>query len=145
VVLPYNDATTVSCHVYSRQLVLVIACTLLWGSQASWAAEHPGLVDKDCTACHTEKITGRSVHSAMNSPCSVCHVKATQGDMTTLSLSMPKSQICSACHEERAALRQHAPAVKGPCLECHDAHSSRYRLLLLRDGLPFRTAATKRK
>jgi predicted CXXCH cytochrome family protein len=144
-VLPYNDATTVSVNVYSRRVVLVIACTLLWGPQASWAAEHPGLVDKDCLACHAEKITGKSVHSAMDSPCSVCHVKTRQGDMTILSLSMPKSQICSACHDEPAALRQHVPAVKGQCLECHDAHSSRYRLLLLRDGLQFRTAATRRK
>jgi len=144
-VLPYNDATTVSCHVYSRRIVLVIACTLLWGSQANWAAEHPGLVDKDCPACHAQKITGKSVHSAMASPCTVCHVKISQSDMTTLTLSMPKTKICSACHDEPAALRQHVPAVKGQCLECHDAHSSRYRLLLLRDDLQFRTAATKRK
>ena len=69
----------------------------------------------------------------------------TQGDMTTVSLSMPKSKICSACHDQSAALRQHVPAVKGQCLECHDAHSSRYRLLLLRDDLQFRPAAIKRK
>jgi predicted CXXCH cytochrome family protein len=144
-VLPYNDAITVSCTVDNRRVVLVIACTLLWGSQASWAAEHPGLVEKDCRACHAEKITGKSVHSAMDSPCSVCHVKMRQGDMTTLTLSMPKAKICSACHDESAALRQHAPAVKGQCLECHDAHSSPYRLLLLRDQLQFRTAAIKRK
>ena len=132
-------------NVYSRRVVLVIACTLLCGLQASWAAEHPGLVDKDCPACHVQKITGKSVHAAMDSPCTVCHVNAMQGDMMTVTLSMSKSKICSACHDEAAALRQHVPAVKGQCLECHDAHSSQHRLLLLRDELQFQTATIKKK
>jgi predicted CXXCH cytochrome family protein len=53
-----------------------------------------------------------------------------QGDMLSVSLSMPKEKICSACHDEAAALRQHAPSVKGSCLECHDAHSSNRKMLL---------------
>ncbi len=97
------------------------------------AVEHPGAVDKDCATCHVKKITGKSVHSAMSSPCTVCHVTMTQGDMTMVSLSMPKTKICSACHQESAALRQHVPAVKGQCVECHDAHSSERRMLLVRD------------
>jgi predicted CXXCH cytochrome family protein len=135
----------VSRNAYSRRVFLVITCTFFWATSASWASEHPGLVDKDCPACHVQKITGKSVHSAMDSPCTVCHVSMTQGDLTTVSLSMPKTKICSACHDESAALRQHIPAVKGPCVECHDAHSSQHRLLLLRDELQFRTAAIKRK
>jgi predicted CXXCH cytochrome family protein len=135
----------VSGNAYTRRVFLVITCTFLWAAPASWAAEHPGLVDKGCPACHVQKITGKSVHSAMDSPCTVCHVRMTQGDMTTVSLSMPKAKICSACHDESAALRQHVPAVKGLCLECHDAHSSQHRLLLLRDELQFRTAAIKGK
>ena len=123
----------------------MITCSFLWGAHSTWAAEHPGLVDKDCPACHVQKITGKSVHSAMDSPCTVCHLRMTQGDMTTVSLSMPKSKICSACHDESAALRQHVPVVRGQCLECHDAHSSRYQLLLLRDELQFRAAAMKKK
>ena len=134
-----------NCNAYRPRVSLVIACIFLWGAPACLAAEHPGLVDRACPACHVQQITGNSVHSAMDSPCTVCHLKITQGDMTTLSLSMPKSKICSACHDEAAALRQHVPAVKGQCLECHDAHSSQHRLLLLRDELQFQTATIKKK
>ena len=97
------------------------------------AVEHPGSLPKDaeCTSCHAKKVTGKSVHSAMESPCGVCHVTSTQGDMTLVSLSMPKNKICFACHEEASASRLHTPSVKGQCVECHDAHSSAYRMLLL--------------
>ena len=96
------------------------------------AVEHPGSLEKDadCSSCHAKKMTGRSVHSAMQSPCSVCHITSTQGDMTLVSLSMPKNRICFACHEAASALRLHVPSVRGQCLECHDAHSSDYRMLL---------------
>jgi predicted CXXCH cytochrome family protein len=144
-VVAYNDPTTVSGNAYSRRFFLVITCALLCRAPATWAAEHPGLVDKDCLTCHVQKITGKSVHSAMESPCTVCHVRMTQGDMTTVTLSMPKARICSACHDESAALQQHIPAVKGQCLECHDPHSSQHRLLLLRDKLQVPTAAVERK
>ena len=143
-VLAYNDATTVSCHVYSLPSFLVIACTFLWGAPSRLAAEHPGLVDKDCPACHVQKVTGKSVHRdgfAMH--CLPPEDDARRYD--DCDLIDAETKICSACHDESAALRQHVPAVKGQCLECHDAHSSRYRLLLLRDDLQFRTAAIKRK
>jgi predicted CXXCH cytochrome family protein len=97
------------------------------------AVEHPGVLPKDveCTSCHAKQISGRSVHSAMATSCSVCHVAKTQGDMTTLNLAMPKEQICFACHEKSAALKQHVPVVKGECVDCHDSHSSGQRMLLL--------------
>ncbi|HET7890732.1 MAG TPA: cytochrome c3 family protein [Candidatus Sulfotelmatobacter sp.] len=100
----------------------------------SWAVEHPGVVPQnaDCSSCHARQITGRSVHSAMAASCTVCHVAQTQGDMTTLSLAMPKEQICFACHEKSAALQQHVPVVKGSCVDCHDSHSSGQRMLLLK-------------
>jgi predicted CXXCH cytochrome family protein len=96
------------------------------------AVEHPGALpkDADCISCHAQKIRGKSVHSAMGTSCGVCHVTMTQGDMTMVSLSMPKEKICFACHEESAALRQHVPSVKKYCVECHDAHSSEQRMLL---------------
>lgn len=96
------------------------------------AVEHPGTLSKDadCSSCHAKKITGKSVHSAMATPCTVCHVTMTQGDMTTMSLAMPKDKICFACHEQSAALRQHVPSVKGRCVDCHDAHSSDLKMLL---------------
>jgi predicted CXXCH cytochrome family protein len=96
------------------------------------AVEHPGVFENDaqCSRCHSEKMRGRSVHSAMSSPCTVCHITERQGDMMMVSLSLPKARICFACHEETAALRQHAPKIKGQCLECHDAHSSGSAMLL---------------
>jgi hypothetical protein len=109
-------------------LFLLLTCA------SSWAVEHPGIVSKDaeCSSCHANKLVGKSVHSAMATTCTVCHVAATQGDMMTVSLSMPKEKICSACHNEPAAMRQHVPSVKGSCVDCHDAHSSD-RKMLLRD------------
>lgn len=97
------------------------------------AVEHPGSLPKDaeCTSCHAKQVTGMFVHSAMESPCGVCHLTSTQGDMTLVSLSMPKNKICFACHEAASASRLHTPSVKGQCVECHDAHSSAYRMLLL--------------
>ena len=95
--------------------------------------EHPGVLPKEaeCSSCHAAKVSGKSVHSVMAASCSVCHVTMSKGDMTLMSLSMPKEKICFACHEEAAALRQHVPTVKGACVECHDAHSSERKMLLL--------------
>jgi predicted CXXCH cytochrome family protein len=96
------------------------------------AVEHPGILHKDdnCLSCHADKTRGKSVHSVMASACTVCHLAQTQGDMTTLSLAMPKEQICFACHEKSTELQQHSPAVKALCVQCHDAHSSNRRMLL---------------
>lgn len=101
-------------------------------SASALAVEHPGIVSRneECTSCHAAKVNGKSVHSVMVASCNVCHVTQTQGDMTTVSLSMPKAQICFSCHEKSSSLQRHSPAVKAPCLECHDAHSSSQRMLL---------------
>ena len=106
---------------------------LLLAAMPLRAVEHPGVLPKDveCTSCHAKQISGRSVHSAMATSCTVCHVAKIQGDMTTLNLAMPKEQICFACHEKSAELRQHVPVVKGACVDCHDSHSSKQRMLLL--------------
>lgn len=79
----------------------------------------------------------------MATPCTVCHVANIQGDMTTLSLSMPKEQICFACHEKSAELQQHVPVVKGACVDCHDAHSSDRRMLLLEASGPLSSPKQK--
>lgn len=96
------------------------------------AVEHPGSIGQDanCLGCHENKVSGKSVHSVMRSPCTVCHVTMTQGDMTTVSLSMPKTKICFACHQQAASSQLHTRAVKGLCVDCHDAHSSGRRMLL---------------
>src|SRR5579864_3035470 len=115
----------------SRTCILA-ASFLFVGAASALAVEHPGVVPKDaeCTLCHAAKVRGKSVHSVMATSCTVCHVTQTQGDMTMVSLSMPRQKICFACHKESTALREHVPAVKGQCIDCHDAHSSDQKMLL---------------
>ena len=115
-----------------------IVLLLMVGVIPAFAVEHPGVVPKDgeCSSCHADKTTGKSVHSAMATACTVCHVASVQGDMTILNLVMPKADICFACHEKSAELRQHTPVVKGRCVDCHDAHSSERRMLLREDAGP---------
>lgn len=115
-----------------RPRALIIFLLLLWAALQASAGEHPGILHKDdnCSSCHPDKTRGKSVHSAMALSCTICHLADTQGDMTRLSLTMPKDQICFACHEKSMELQQHSPVVKGPCVDCHDAHSSKRRVLL---------------
>jgi len=103
-----SAATIVLC------LQLIVATTLASGVD-NRAVEHPGSVhaDDDCSSCHRDKARGKSVHSAMELSCTVCHLARTQGDMTTLTLLMPKPKICDACHEETSSLREHRPVAKG--------------------------------
>ena len=113
--------------------VLIFSILLLWaGAERASAIEHPGTLpkDADCFSCHADKTRGASVHSAMATLCTVCHLTRTQGDMTTVNLFMPKEQICFACHEQATEARQHPPTAKGRCVDCHDAHSSDQRMLL---------------
>jgi len=119
-----------------------IASLLLLLAVPAIAVEHPGALSKDadCSSCHASKLSGKSVHSAMATSCMVCHVAQTQGDMTTLSLAMPKDKICFACHEKATALQRHSSFTNEPgvkerevkrlCVNCHDAHSSEQRMLL---------------
>jgi predicted CXXCH cytochrome family protein len=107
---------------------------LLVAAMQATTIEHPGILPKDanCSFCHANKTKGKSVHSAMTLPCTVCHLIETQGDMTTLNLFMPKETICFACHEKSAPLQRHSPGANVKCVECHDSHSSN-RLALLRE------------
>ena len=120
-----------------RAIVVAIFIVVFCAASTS-AVEHPGSLPKEaeCSSCHAKKITGRSVHSAMETSCTVCHVTMTQGDMTTMTLLMPKDKICYACHAESAALRQHVPRTQQKCLDCHDAHSSNARMLLHAEAIP---------
>ena len=113
-----------------RDALLFIA--LLATATQSSSVEHPGILhsEDNCSSCHASKTRGKSVHSAMVIPCTVCHLPETQGDLTTLKLIMPKERICLACHVESAELQRHSPVVKGLCLDCHDAHNSARRMLL---------------
>lgn len=119
-----------------------LTCVCFEASQAK-EVEHPGSLqkDSDCASCHVKKMIGKSVHSAMQAPCGVCHVTATHGDMTLVNLSMPKNKICFACHEAASASRLHTSSVQAQCLECHDAHSSNYPMLLRREAWTLSTNA----
>jgi len=119
-------------------MVVVVSVLLLAAAVPASAVEHPGVVPKDaeCSSCHGDKITGKSVHSAMATSCTVCHLAQIQGDMTILNLVMPRAQICFACHEKSTQLQQHSPVVKGQCVDCHDAHSSPHRMLLRAEPSP---------
>src|SRR5271169_1915645 len=103
-----------------------LALLLLPLATRAGTIEHPGILHKDdnCSSCHADKAKGKSVHSAMEIPCTVCHLAQSQGDMTTLQLSLPKEEICFSCHEKSMLLQEHSPAVKRLCVDCHDAHSS---------------------
>ena len=110
-----------------------ISLALLPLAAGARTIEHPGILHKEdnCSSCHADKTRGQSVHSAMEVMCTVCHLAQTQGDMTTLQLSLPKEEICFSCHEKTMILREHPSAVKKLCVDCHDAHSSSRRMLLL--------------
>jgi predicted CXXCH cytochrome family protein len=127
-------------------LIFSLSLLLLLPATRASAVEHPGILHKDdnCSSCHPDKTSGKSVHSAMALSCTVCHLAETQGDMTTLNLAMPRQQICFACHEKFMSLQHHSPGVKGICVDCHDAHSSNRRLLLRKAVDTGRREKTKR-
>jgi predicted CXXCH cytochrome family protein len=119
---------------YTPSALIGSLLLLLAAAMQAFAVEHPGILPKDanCSSCHADKTSGKSVHSAMAVSCTVCHLVKTEVDMTTINLAMPRQQICFACHEKSAELQQHSPVVKGQgqCVDCHDIHSSSRRFLL---------------
>jgi predicted CXXCH cytochrome family protein len=129
---------------YPPCVLILSLLILLAGVERASAVEHPGVVPKgaDCPSCHAGKTRGTSVHSVATL-CTVCHLTSTQGDMTTVSLFMPKEQICFACHEKNMEARTHPPTPKGQCGDCHDAHSSDQPKLLRASNRDSRTIAKK--
>jgi hypothetical protein len=72
-------------------LVVMILCNVFWPTLLEaqvQTIEHPGVLHKEenCSACHADKTKGKSVHSAMEIACTVCHQAQTLGDMTLLRL-----------------------------------------------------------
>ena len=137
------------------ELLFCLSLSLLPLAAQTHTIEHPGILHKEdnCSSCHADKTRGKSVHSAMEVVCTVCHLAQTQGDMTTLTLSLPKEEICFSCHE-KTMLQQHTSDVKKICVDCHDAHSSNRRMLLREPPntnrrssslLPLRTKQTTRQ
>jgi Cytochrome c7 and related cytochrome c len=132
-VLSDGSASLTSAIKYpSGALIFALCLLFLLPAARASAVEHPGILHKDdnCSSCHPDKTSGKSVHSAMALSCTVCHLAQTQGDMTILNLAMPRQLICFACHEKSMSLQRHSLGVKGQCVDCHDSHSSNRRLLL---------------
>ncbi len=131
----------------SNRLRFWVLTAMLFISIASWAVEHPGTVgkDADCTSCHADKMKGESVHAVMASACTVCHVTWTRGDMTTVSLSVPKEKICYSCHAQSNEMQLHREPVKGQCMDCHDTHASSRRMLLRETAAAAPLTALKKK
>jgi len=114
---------------------LIGSFVMLFAALHASAAAHPPISPGNaaCSSCHADKTSGKSVHSAGELSCTLCHLVTTEGGVTTVSLAVPKQQICFACHEPSTEWQPNSPAMKGSCLDCHDAHSSGH-FFLLREG-----------
>ena len=135
----FRLGNTASRHVIRLRIVCLFV-VIFAISLPTCAVEHPGTIgNATCSSCHASKFMGKSVHSAMATSCSVCHVTQTRGDLTMVSLAAPKERICFSCHEKAESLRLHRSSAKGQCLDCHDAHSSdREMLLRVAQAIPVR-------
>jgi predicted CXXCH cytochrome family protein len=138
--MKFAPSTPLVVQLLVSQLIvaLLLLPAVMSASAVGHPIEHPGILpkDADCSSCHANKTKGKSVHSAMAMPCTVCHLATTEGDMTMLNLAAPKEKICFGCHEKSAQLRRHKPTVKVGCVDCHDSHSSPRRSLLREQAGP---------
>ena len=97
------------------------------------AANHPRVSSEtNCAACHSDLLSGKTVHAEGELTCTLCHVVKSTGSYLTMSYPLPKEQLCFTCHE-RTAMQQHFPTPKRECQDCHDAHRSNRAILLKRD------------
>jgi predicted CXXCH cytochrome family protein len=121
--------------VRARFLFPAISALLVLAPLA-FAANHPPITGKnaDCSSCHADMLTGKSVHSQGEIECMLCHnaVPDESGPKVTMTLILTKDKVCYACHE-RTAMQQHYAETKRDCLGCHDAHRSARAMLLRRE------------
>ena len=84
-----------------RSSALVVFLLLL-GAGGAAAVEHPGVLHEgdDCSSCHASKNNWGVCAFGDGEPVYDLSSAQTQGDVTTLSLIMPKEQICFACPRE---------------------------------------------
>ena len=116
--------------------LLVLISGLALSTPLVLAANHPPITGKnaDCSSCHADMLTGKSVHSQGEIACLLCHTAEPDESATkvTIKVILPHDGVCFACHE-RTAMQQHWPESKRDCLGCHDAHRSTRAMLLRRD------------
>src|SRR5580698_7492124 len=125
---------------FARYLLVCIALFALAATRAA-AAVHPVPLDKNvdaakCLECHTDKTTGKSVHTAMGTGCLSCHEVRVNKDVTRVKLiTTTPNALCITCHTDKKADdikgKAHPPAVRD-CLSCHDPHSSDNKNQLLK-------------
>jgi predicted CXXCH cytochrome family protein len=127
----------VSVSVQLRRVVrncCLLSAIAFSSASTSLAGNHPPITGQNanCASCHSDMLTGVSVHALGELSCNMCHVAVQQDSGPDVSLAVPKQQVCFNCHE-RTAMQQHWPQAKRECLDCHDAHRSARAMLLRRD------------
>jgi len=94
---------------------------------------HPVPLEKNvdaakCLECHSDKATGKNVHTAIATGCLSCHEVRVSKDVTRVKLiTTTPASLCFTCHADKnpADIKGvvHTPA-RRDCLKCHDAHQS---------------------
>src|SRR5215467_2810065 len=129
------------CHTRCvRHYVVALASLLLLLSFPAMADVHPVPLEKSadskkCAECHADKVTGKSVHTAIATGCTSCHEIRVNKDVTRVKLiTTTVAALCFTCHSDKnpAAMKGvvHKQALRD-CLKCHDPHTSdnKYQLL----------------
>jgi len=121
-----------SACLLSSSLLFALGMGKLYGQASS---EHPLIDTKDiksdtCLKCHSNKNTGKFVHSAVGMGCENCHLAATENNQTTITLVATGGDLCAMCHEAKKDPVVHAPVKAGQCLICHDPHTGEFKAML---------------
>jgi predicted CXXCH cytochrome family protein len=102
---------------------------------------HPVPLEKNidaakCLECHSDKATGKNVHTAISMGCLSCHEVRVSKDVTRVKLiTTTPASLCFTCHADKNPADSkgvvHPPA-RRDCLKCHDPHQSDNKFQLLK-------------
>ncbi len=103
--------------------------------------------ETNCTDCHSDKVSGKSLHAAVQNGCKYCHIGI---DASTFPHEITNSQphgltigvekLCFGCHKSQELMSGttvHPPAGDIMCTMCHDPHASKFSSLLKSDTVCF--------
>ncbi len=110
-------------------LLLLLVCQNAGGQQPKLhpvpISEKDAASSQACLSCHEGLVKTRFVHSAVNQVgCAACHEVKTEGESSTVNLTLPEEELCLTCHEKANEPVKHGPYDKGQCLRCHDPHGT---------------------
>ena len=93
--------------------------------------QHPVLLPakadpSKCRECHSDKATGKYVHTAISMGCTTCHAVANVKGATYITLTSPGNRLCFTCHTVSTDTIQHPPYKEGNCIFCHSPHASNF-------------------